>query len=131
MTESEMSDVRANRLSGADYADNFSDIHPPLTPHEALVEADRCYFCYDAPCMEACPTTIDIPLFIRQIATGTPEAAARTIFSQNILGGICARVCPTENLCEQACVREKAEGAPVQIGRLQRYATDTLMAKGP
>src|SRR5690606_4992153 len=67
MTMSETSDVKANRLSSADYADNFSDIHPPLTPHEALVEADRCYFCYDAPCMTACPTSIDIPMFIRKI----------------------------------------------------------------
>ena len=92
--------------------------------------ADRCYFCYDAPCVTACPTAIDIPLFIRQIATGTPEAAARTIFAQNILGGTCARVCPTENLCEGSCVRETAEGKPVQIGALQRFATDTLMAMG-
>ena len=92
--------------------------------------ADRCYFCHDAPCMTACPTSIDIPLFIRQIATGTPEAAARTIFSQNILGGMCARVCPTEQLCEEVCVREIAEGKPVEIGRLQRYATDSLMEKG-
>lgn len=80
--------------------------------------------------MTACPTSIDIPLFIRQIATGTPEAAARTIFSQNILGGMCARVCPTEQLCEEVCVRETAEGKPVEIGRLQRYATDSLMEKG-
>ena len=82
------------------------------------------------PCITACPTTIDIPLFIRQIATGTPEAAAKTIFDQNILGGMCARVCPTETLCEQACVREAAEGKPVEIGRLQRYATDRVMAAG-
>jgi len=89
----------------------------------------RCYFCHDAPCITACPTDIDIPLFIRQISTGTPEAAAKTIFDQNILGGMCARVCPTEDLCEQACVREMAEGKPVEIGRLQRHATDTLMAR--
>ena len=81
--------------------------------------------------MEACPTTIDIPLFIRQIATGTPEAAARTILEQNILGGMCARVCPTETLCEEVCVRETAEGNPVEIGRLQRYATDTVMDAHP
>jgi glutamate synthase (NADPH/NADH) small chain len=80
--------------------------------------------------MTACPTDIDIPLFIRQISTGTPEAAARTILEQNILGGMCARVCPTETLCEEACVRETAEGKPVKIGELQRYATDTLMAQG-
>ena len=122
------SGIAAGRLSSADIADNFSDLHPPYDTHEALVAADRCYFCHDAPCMTACPTSIDIPLFIRQIATGTPEAAARTIFDQNILGGMCARVCPTETLCEEVCVREVAEGKPVEIGRLQRYATDTLMA---
>jgi len=117
------------RLTPADYAENFADLHPPLDAHEAMVAADRCYFCHDAPCVTACPTAIDIPLFIRQIATGMPEAAAKTIFDQNILGGMCARVCPTETLCEEACVREAAEGKPVLIGQLQRYATDTLMAR--
>lgn len=122
--------VVAERLSPAAYADNFSDVQPVFDRHEARVAADRCYFCFDAPCMTACPTSIDIPLFIRQIATGTPDAAAKTIFAQNILGGMCARVCPTEQLCEEVCVREVAEGKPVEIGRLQRFATDTLMAKG-
>lgn len=122
--------IAAGRLAPEDYARNFDDIAPRLDPHEARVAADRCYFCYDAPCTVACPTSIDIPLFIRQIATGTPEAAAKTIFAQNILGGMCARVCPTEQLCEEACVREAAEGKPVEIGRLQRYATDTLMEAG-
>ena len=118
------------RLGAEALAGNFADIAPRFDPHEARVAADRCYFCHDAPCMTACPTSIDIPLFIRQIATGTPEAAARTIFSQNILGGMCARVCPTEQLCEEVCVREVAEGKPVEIGRLQRYATDSLMETG-
>ncbi len=104
-----------------------SDIHPPLNTHEASVEADRCYFCYDAPCVTACPTGIDIPLFIRQIQTGTPAVSGKTIFNENILGGMCARVCPTETLCEQACVRQEAEGKPVKIGALQRYSTDYLM----
>ena len=122
--------VVPGRLPAETLAGNFSDLHPPLDAHEAAVAADRCYFCYDAPCVTACPTSIDIPLFIRQIATGTPEAAARTIFDQNILGGMCARVCPTETLCEEVCVREVAEGKPVEIGRLQRYATDTAMRKG-
>ncbi|MEN8891734.1 MAG: dihydropyrimidine dehydrogenase, partial [Planktotalea arctica] len=121
--------IQPARLTPAEYEQNFADLHAPLDPHEALVAADRCYFCHDAPCITACPTEIDIPLFIRQIATGTPEAAARTIFDQNILGGMCARVCPTETLCEQACVREAAEGKPVLIGQLQRYATDILMDK--
>ncbi len=119
--------IVAGRLAPEQYAENFADLHPPLDAHEALVEADRCYFCYDAPCMQACPTSIDIPLFIRQIATGNPLGAARTIFDQNILGGMCARVCPTETLCEEVCVREVAEGKPVKIGQLQRYATDVAM----
>ncbi|MGQ0611143.1 MAG: NAD(P)-dependent oxidoreductase [Paracoccaceae bacterium] len=122
--------VVAGRLAAPDLARNFSDHAPLLAAHEARVAADRCYFCHDAPCMTACPTSIDIPLFIRQIATGTPDAAARTILAQNILGGMCARVCPTETLCEEACVRETAEGKPVEIGRLQRFATDGLMARG-
>lgn len=122
-------DIAGRRLSKAQYRANFADLHPPLDDHEALVEADRCYFCHDAPCMKACPTSIDIPMFIREIQTGHPKSAARTIFDQNILGGMCARVCPTETLCEEACVREAAEGKPVKIGRLQRYATDQLMAE--
>ena len=122
--------VAAGRLPASQIAANFTDLTPAFDAHEARVAADRCYFCHDAPCMTACPTLIDIPLFIRQIATGTPDAAAKTIFAQNILGGMCARVCPTETLCEEACVREAAEGKPVEIGRLQRHATDTLMAKG-
>lgn len=131
MTESPFTEgVVAGRLGQGEYADRFSDLHPALDTHEALVAADRCYFCHDAPCITACPTDIDIPLFIRQIATGTPDAAAKTILSQNIMGGMCARVCPTETLCEQACVREVAEGKPVLIGQLQRYATDHLQAKG-
>ncbi|MBB4566200.1 NAD(P)-dependent oxidoreductase [Rhizobium leucaenae] len=121
--------IHKGRLTPAEYDANFSDLHPRLDRHEALVAADRCYFCYDAPCMTACPTSIDIPLFIRQISTGNPIGSAKTIFDQNILGGMCARVCPTEQLCEQACVRNTAEERPVEIGRLQRYATDTAMAE--
>ncbi|MEL6795115.1 MAG: FAD-dependent oxidoreductase, partial [Pseudomonadota bacterium] len=121
--------VAAGRLAPEELSANFADLHPPLDDHEALVAADRCYFCHDAPCVTACPTTIDIPLFIRQIATGSPEGAAKTILDQNILGGMCARVCPTETLCEEACVRETAEGKPVEIGRLQRFATDRIMSK--
>ncbi len=122
--------IQSGRLSPAEYEAQFSDLHAPLGAHEALVAADRCYFCHDAPCITACPTDIDIPLFVRQIATGTPDAAAKTILSQNIMGGMCARVCPTETLCEEACVRETAEGKPVLIGQLQRYATDHLQAQG-
>ncbi|WP_420857722.1 NAD(P)-dependent oxidoreductase [Marivivens marinus] len=130
MTSPTTPGIAAGRLSAAELANNFDDLHPPLDRHEAVVAADRCYFCHDAPCMTACPTSIDIPLFIRQIMTGTPEAAAKTILHQNILGGMCARVCPTETLCEEVCVRETAEGKPVEIGRLQRFATDTLMNSG-
>lgn len=122
-------DIAAGRLPEDAYAENFSDLHPLLDQHEAQVEADRCYFCYDAPCMQACPTSIDIPQFIRQISTGNPTGAAKTIFAQNILGGMCARVCPTETLCEQVCVREVAEGKPVKIGELQRYSTDHFMSE--
>ncbi len=129
MSSSTAPDVKAGRLKVSQLEANFADLHPPLTDHEALVESDRCYFCYDAPCMNACPTTIDIPLFIREIQAGHPESAAKTIFNQNILGGMCARVCPTETLCEEACVREHAEGKPVKIGLLQRYATDQAMEK--
>lgn len=130
MDKHRVSGVVAGRLTAEEYRDNFSDIHPPLGAHEALVEAQRCYFCHDAPCMNACPTSIDVPLFIRQIATGNPKGAAHTIFKQNIVGGMCARVCPTETLCEEVCVRNEAEEKPVRIGLLQRYATDVLMASG-
>ncbi len=119
--------IAADRLPADELATNFADVHPPLDRHEAAVAADRCYFCYDAPCVTACPTEIDIPLFIRQIAADNQLGAAKTIFDQNILGGMCARVCPTETLCEQACVREAAEGKPVRIGLLQRFATDAAI----
>ena len=122
-------DIGARRLDAETLKANFSALPPPLERHEAVVEADRCYFCYDAPCMTACPTSIDIPLFIREIQAGNPTGAAKTILSSNILGGMCARVCPTETLCEEVCVREIAEGKPVKIGLLQRFATDILMEK--
>jgi glutamate synthase (NADPH/NADH) small chain len=123
----EQADIAAGRLPPAELAANFADAHPPLTADEALVEASRCYFCHDAPCTEACPTDIDVPGFIRRIATGNTRGAAATIFAANILGGSCARVCPTEILCEQACVRLTQEHRPVNIGALQRHATDWMM----
>ncbi len=125
-----LSDVAAGRLDRKSLDANFGDLHPPLTDHEASVESDRCYFCYEAPCQKACPTSIDIPLFIRQIAAGNRTGSAKTIFDANIMGGMCARVCPTETLCEEACVREAAEGKPVRIGLLQRYATDAVIETG-
>ena len=120
--------LATHRLPPDRVAANFANVQPAFDTHEARVAADRCYFCYDAPCVTACPTEIDIPLFIRQIQSGQPAVAARTIWDQNIFGGMCARVCPTEQLCEGACVREAAEGKPVEIGRLQRHATDAGMA---
>ena len=123
-------DIAPGRLAPAEYHANFGDIESPLERAEALIDASRCYFCHDAPCIEACPTSIDIPGFIRKIATGNVKGAAVTILEQNIFGGTCARVCPTEILCERACVRNAGEGRPVNIGALQRYATDHLFALG-
>ena len=101
-------------------------MNPPLDRPEALVEADRCYFCFDAPCTTACPTGIDIPGFIQKIRSDNVKGSAHTILRENIMGGMCARVCPTEVLCEEACVRETLEEKPVRIGLLQRYATDAI-----
>lgn len=121
--------VHAARLNLADYAVNFSDAHPPLTRPQALIEAERCYYCHDAPCATACPTGIDIPSFVHRIAQDNNRGAARAILEANPLGGMCARVCPTEVLCEQACVRNTNEDKPVEIGLLQRYATDAFFAQ--
>lgn len=101
-------------------------MHPPLTRSEALIEADRCYFCFDAPCTAACPTGIDIPGFIQKIRSNNLKGSAHTILRENVMGGMCARVCPTEVLCEDACVRNTHEDLPVRIGLLQRYATDPV-----
>jgi len=123
-------DIRSNRLSDAEIKQNFSDKAPPLSRPEALVAADRCYFCYDAPCTDACPTGIDIPGFIQQIRSDNIKGSAHTILSENIMGGMCARVCPTEVLCEEVCVRNTHEDKPVNIGLLQRYATDPILDNG-
>jgi glutamate synthase (NADPH/NADH) small chain len=117
-------DLKPGRLSACQYKDNFSDAHPPLTSVQALIEAERCYYCYDAPCVNACPTGIDIPSFIRRIGEDNLRGAAKAILEANVFGGMCARVCPTEVLCEQACVRNTNEDKPVEIGMLQRFATD-------
>lgn len=122
-------DIQSGRLAPEQYAVNFSDMHAPLGPTAALVEADRCYYCFDAPCTEACPTGIDIPGFIRMIAGNNNRGAAKLILTENILGGTCARVCPTETLCEEACVRHDQDQKPVTIGLLQRFACDRLMDK--
>ncbi len=122
--------ILANRLQPEDYDRNFADIHPPFdTAEAALVEANRCLFCYDAPCTKSCPTSINIPKFIRQIATEDTKGSAHTIFSANIFGAGCARVCPVEKLCEGACVYNLMEEKPIAIARLQRYATDPALEK--
>ena len=120
-------DVRPGRLATVEYAKAFADASPRLTRGQALLEAERCLYCFDAPCAAACPTGIDVPSFIKRIADDNLRGAARTILESNPLGGMCARVCPTENLCEGACVRTTQEGKPVAIGRLQRHAVDALM----
>src|SRR6266403_2761827 len=111
-------------------AANMAEIAPRYTAQEAVIEANRCLFCFDAPCIQACPTGIDIPSFIKKIANGNLTGSARTILSANILGASCARVCPTEVLCEGACVMMDREGDPVKIGRLQRHATDHVSQNG-
>jgi len=106
---------------------NFNDLHPPLSLLQAKAEADRCLYCYDAPCITACPTSIDIPTFIHQIRAGSLIGSAKTILSENIMGGTCSRACPTEILCEQSCVLNVSQELPVEIGSLQRFAVDHLM----
>ena len=121
--------IESNRLSEQQYAENFSDIHPPFdTEDAALVEANRCLFCYDAPCMKSCPTSIDVPKFIKQITTGNIKGSAHTIFLSNIMGAGCSKVCPVEKLCEGACVFNFMEEAPISIAKLQRYSTEIAMA---
>jgi len=120
-------DVRAGRLGAAEYDQHFADAAPRFSRTQALVEAERCLYCHDAPCATACPTGIDVPSFIKRIADDNLRGAAKTILTANPLGGTCARVCPTEVLCEQVCVRTTQQGKPVEIGRLQRYAVDAVM----
>ncbi|MBW8687883.1 NAD(P)-dependent oxidoreductase [Chitinophaga rhizophila] len=117
--------VQNNRLTAEEYEQRFSDIHPPFeTRDAALVDANRCLFCYDAPCTKSCPTGINVPKFIKQITTDNLKGAAYTIFSSNIMGGGCAKVCPVEKLCEGACVYNLMEETAIPIARLQRYATE-------
>jgi glutamate synthase (NADPH/NADH) small chain len=117
--------IQNNRLSPQEYENNFSDIHPPFDKKEAaLVEANRCLFCYDAPCIKSCPTSINIPKFIKQITTDNIKGSAHTIFDSNIFGGGCSRVCPVEKLCEGSCVFNLMHEAPIPIAKLQRYSTE-------
>ncbi len=130
MSQSACPDVRAARLSADAYAQRFGDAVPALTPAQAVIEAERCLYCHDAPCQQACPTDIDVPSFIRRIADGNLRGAAQAILEANPLGGMCARVCPTEELCEAVCVRQTQQGKAIEIGRLQRHAVDAVMAEG-
>ncbi|CAH0444406.1 NAD-dependent dihydropyrimidine dehydrogenase subunit PreT [Ralstonia syzygii subsp. syzygii] len=130
MALKETGDIAAQRLSPEQLSCAFADIAPLLDPTAAVAAASRCHYCYDAPCVQACPTQIDIPGFIRKIGNGNLKGAATDILSANPLGGMCARVCPTEILCEGACVRNHQDAQPVAIGALQRHATDWAMAKG-
>src|ERR1700740_312237 len=117
--------IKRNRLTDEQYEKNFSDIHPPYESHNAaLVDANRCLFCYDAPCTKSCPTHIDIPKFIKQIVTENIKGSAHTIFTANIMGAGCSKVCPVEKLCEGACVYNLLEETPIAIAKLQRYATE-------
>ena len=117
--------VKNQRLTPEQYNQNFSDIHPPFETHDAaLVEANRCIFCYDAPCTKLCPTGIDVPKFIKQIASENLKGSAYTIFSANIMGGGCSKVCPVEKLCEGACVYNLMQEKPIAIAKLQRFATE-------
>lgn len=117
--------ITNNRLTADQYVENFSDIHPPFETHgAALVEANRCLFCYDAPCTKSCPTGINVPKFIKQITTENLKGSAHTILSANIMGGGCSKVCPVEKLCEGACVFNLMEEEAIPIAKLQRYATE-------
>ncbi|MFL9483387.1 NAD(P)-dependent oxidoreductase [Chitinophagaceae bacterium LWZ2-11] len=121
--------IQSNRLTSEQYQQNFADIHPPFETHDAaLVEANRCLFCYDAPCIKSCPTSINVPKFIKQITTENIKGSAHTIFSSNIMGAGCSKVCPVEKLCEGACVYNLMEETPIHIAKLQRYATEKAMA---
>jgi glutamate synthase (NADPH/NADH) small chain len=122
--------IQNNRLTSEQYEQNFSDIHPPFeTKDAALVEANRCLFCYDAPCTKSCPTSIDVPKFIKQITTENIKGSAHTIFSSNIMGAGCSKVCPVEKLCEGACVFNLMDEPPITIAKLQRYSTEIAMEK--
>jgi dihydropyrimidine dehydrogenase (NAD+) subunit PreT len=123
---SQYASLELSPLSAVQLEQNFQEIHPPLTPREAVIEANRCLFCFDAPCIHACPTHIDIPSFIKKIATENTRGSARVILESNFLGSTCARVCPVQELCEGACVLG-SDHKPIEIGRLQRYATDYVL----
>ena len=122
--------IKNNRLSQEDFAEKFSDVHPPFEHAEgAVIEANRCINCYDAPCTKSCPTSIDVPLFIKQISSGNIKGSAKTILSSNVMGAGCSKVCPVEKLCEGACVYNLLEEEPIAIAKLQRYSTEKAIEK--
>ena len=127
---SESTNFYAQAPVSAEIAARFPDLHPPLDATAAVAEAHRCLYCFDAPCMGACPTHIDVPKFIKKIASGNLEGSAKTILEANILGASCSRACPVDVLCEGACVMHRYNKQPIEIGRLQRYAMDALHASG-
>jgi len=120
----------APKLPAEQYEANFAELHPPFTPNSATAEANRCLYCFDSPCMKACPTHIDISTFIRKIATGNLKGAAKTILQSNWIALTCAKACPVEVLCEGACVYNERGETPIQIGRLQRFAIDRYFEQG-
>src|SRR3954447_18573275 len=117
-------------LTNPNIRERFQDLHPPFTKQQAVVEANRCLYCFGAPCTAACPTHIDVPRFIKKISSGNLRGSALAILDSNILGASCARVCPVEVLCEGACVMHRFNRVPIEIGRLQRFAMDGFYAGG-
>jgi dihydropyrimidine dehydrogenase (NAD+) subunit PreT len=127
---SERTSFREQVTTHPEVVERFGDLHPPFDRQAAMPEASRCLYCFDAPCTTACPTHIDVPRFIKKIASGNLAGSARTILDANILGASCARACPVEVLCEGACVMHRYNKQPIQIARLQRFAMDSLYESG-
>ena len=125
-----MSEVDTTFVGHPEVAARFPDLHPAFDARAAVIEANRCLNCFDAPCMGACPTHIDVPRFIKKIASGNVMGSAKTILEANVLGASCSRVCPVEVLCEGSCVMHGMHEKPIEIGRLQRFAMETYYAAG-
>src|ERR1700675_1800523 len=121
---------RVVQMTSEEFAQRFAELHPPFAPQAAAIEAARCLNCFDAPCTAACPTHIDVPRFIKKIASGNLRGSALTILDSNILGLSCSRVCPVDVLCEGACVMHRYNRKPIEIGLLQRYAMEAFYSGG-